>query len=131
METKARDALEAQITRLKAIGYEIGKARGLPKATENSIRNLTISSHNSFHNRPNELSDAQRLIIKNMVDNAVALEVAEAEKARDRELARIARELDGMRDKLPGLIAGISAEIAALVRELEREVSENAGPSRA
>lgn len=124
METKARDALEAQISRLKSIGYEIDKARKLPETTERSIRNFQITSWNSFNGRPNELSDAQRLIIKNMVDNAVALEVAEAEKARDRELARLARELDGMRDKLPGLIAGISVEIAKLVRELEREVEQ-------
>ena len=124
MDTKARDALEAQISRLKSINYEIVNARNLPAATELSIRNFTIIPDRY---NPQKQTDAQRLIIKNMVDNAVALEVDEAKKARDRELARIARELDAMRDKMPGLIAGISVEIAKLVRELEREVADNAG----
>lgn len=127
MDTKARDALEAQISRLKSIGYEIANARNLPAATERSIRAFAITPAGLA--RPDHANDAQRLIIKNMVDNAVALEVDEAKKARDRELARIARELDAIRDKLPGLIAGISVEIAKLVRELEREVSGNAGSS--
>lgn len=121
METKARDALEAQLRRFNQIGYEISNARNLPSATERSIRNFHITP--GRYSNATELSDPQRLIVQKMVDNAVALEVAEAEKARDRELARIARELDGMRDKLPGLIAGISVEIAKLVRELEREVA--------
>lgn len=115
--------LEAAFAKIRQIERDIATARAMPATRERFVRSFVVKPPERRYPQPTEEQlQADKLVAERMVEGVVAEEVEAATVASRRQLAWLALQLDNWRDKLPGLTALATAEIAQTVRAIGKEL---------
>lgn len=116
------ESLSGMRDRLNRINGEISRAQTLPDRREQVIKRLRPD--------PTKLADYNRggfgvedlqAVVDRTMSEMIGFEVCEANKARRRELLRLAREVEDIRDLFPAMLSEISGGLASVSRQLKKE----------
>lgn len=106
-------ALVERVQEISRLFDRIKAARYLPNRCADAVKQLRVNS-TSYDG----MTGAQKIIVERMLANAIAEEIKAGEVARDRELKRMAVQLDALRDDLPALAQAARFALLDMVLEL-------------
>lgn len=113
---KATELFE-MVSKIKSLIADVKRADGLPSTAKYRVEKIRFAPDHY----DKEQERIQSMIIDEMKATAIKVEVAAANVARRRELARIAVQVDGLRAALCDAAAKAAVELGAYSRELREQ----------
>jgi hypothetical protein len=116
------NSLSAMQQRLQRIWNEVRLAQTLPERREAVIKKLRPEPKKleAYMRGGFGVEDLEAVVDRTMSE-MIGFEVCEANKARRRELLRLAREVEDIRDLFPAMLSEISGGLASVSRQLKKE----------